>query len=87
MNFAVWVLAGAALGWIGCSLFGFNEQRGKVVSMIIGGVGGVIGGMWIAPMFTATVPGDFNTTALLFAAGAAVVLLTAGNFLHDHLGI
>lgn len=81
MNIVMWILAGGILGWVGYSHLGFNEERGMVVSIIIGAVGGLLGGKMIAPMFTAAaaIPGDFSASALFFAAGVAAALLAAGN--------
>lgn len=88
MNIFVWMLAGAVLGWIGISFLSFNEQRGTVLSMIIGATGGFLGGKFIAPMFTAAaaVPGDFNSSALLFAVGVSAAFLAIGNLVYNRFG-
>ena len=39
MNIAVWMLSGAIVGWLGYSVLGFNEARGKMVSIVIGAIG------------------------------------------------
>ena len=84
MNTFLWILAGAGVGWLGYTYFGFNEARGKTVSMIIGAAGGFVGGHLIAPMFTAApVPGDLNTAALFFAAAVAAGFLAVGNLIHN----
>jgi uncharacterized membrane protein YeaQ/YmgE (transglycosylase-associated protein family) len=89
MNIAMWIVAGAILGWVGFAVVGFNEARGMIVSMIIGAVGGVIGGQLVAPMFSAVaaVPADFNVSALVFAAAAAVTLLFVGNEVNNRWDI
>lgn len=89
MNIVMWILAGGALGWLGCSYFGYNEERGLTVSVIIGSVGGFVGGKLIAPMFGAAeaVPGDFSTSALVFAAAVAIVSLYVGNIVHKRWGV
>ena len=89
MNIAIWMLAGAALGWIAFSHLHFNEERGKLVSMVIGTVGGLLGGNVIAPMFTAApaVAGAFSLSALVFAAIVAAGALFAGNLIHDRWGV
>lgn len=89
MNVVIWMLIGSGLGWVTYSYFGFNENRGPVVSIIIGALGGFVGGHVVAPMFTAGVlaPGEFSTPALLFAAGIAVGFVAAGNLIHKRWGI
>ena len=89
MNFAIWMLAGALLGWIGISYMRFNEERGTLVSMIIGAVGGLIGGNIIAPMFMAAqkVPDAFSASALVVAAIVAAALLFAGNLIYQRWGV
>jgi uncharacterized membrane protein YeaQ/YmgE (transglycosylase-associated protein family) len=85
----MWLVAGAALGWIGFTYLRFNEERGPVVSAIIGGIGGVIGGQLIAPMFTAApaVVGAFSTAALIFAAIVAAAFLAIGNLVSSKWGV
>jgi uncharacterized membrane protein YeaQ/YmgE (transglycosylase-associated protein family) len=88
MNVVVWMLAGAVLGWIGISFLRFNEGRGTAVSMVIGAVGGFFGGKIIAPMFTAmaAVPGDFSSSALIFAVAVAAAFLAIGNLVYQRFG-
>jgi len=89
MNIILWMLAGGTLGWAGCSFLGFNEERGPMVSIIIGALGGLAGGKLIAPMFTAAqaVPGDFSFSALLFAGAVAAAFLAVGNLVHERWGV
>ena len=89
MNIAMWILAGGILGWAGYSILGFNRERGMVVSLVIGAVGGLLGGNAIAPIFAAApaVTGDFSPSALFFAAGAAAALLAAGNLAYNRWGV
>lgn len=89
MNIALWILAGGVLGWAGCTYLKYNEDRGIVISAIIGAVGGLIGGKVIAPMFLAVpaVPSDFSMPALFFAAAVAAGLLFAGNVVSNRWGV
>jgi len=89
MSILLWMLAGAAIGWIGYAILDFNEGRGQLVSIVIGVVGGLLGGKVLAPMFTAAtvVPGDVSAAALAFAAGTAAALLAAGNFIENRWGV
>jgi uncharacterized membrane protein YeaQ/YmgE (transglycosylase-associated protein family) len=88
MDIVMWVLAGGILGWLGYSQLGFNEGRGKIVSIVIGCMGGCVGGKMIAPMFTAAaVPGDFSLSALFFAAAVAAAFLAVGNLVYNRWGV
>jgi uncharacterized membrane protein YeaQ/YmgE (transglycosylase-associated protein family) len=85
MDIVVWILAGAALGWAAFSYMGLSEGRGKMISVIIGAAGGVIGGKLIAPMFTSVeaVPDSFSGTSVLFAAVVATIFLVVGNLVYN----
>jgi uncharacterized membrane protein YeaQ/YmgE (transglycosylase-associated protein family) len=89
MNIVVWMLAGGILGWVGCAFLGFNEERGMVVSVIIGTAGGLFGGKLIAPMFTAAaaVPEAFSLSALFFAAAVAAAFVAVGNLVGKRWGV
>jgi uncharacterized membrane protein YeaQ/YmgE (transglycosylase-associated protein family) len=89
MNIVIWMLAGGILGWVGYAFLGFNEERGMVVSAIIGTVGGLFGGKLIAPMFTAAaaVPEAFSLSALFFAAAVAAAFLAVGNLVGKRWGV
>jgi uncharacterized membrane protein YeaQ/YmgE (transglycosylase-associated protein family) len=88
MNIAVWMLSGAIVGWLAYSVLGFNEARGKMVSIVIGAIGGVVGGNLVAPMFAAAAaPGDFSFFALVVAAAIAAAFLAIGNLVHNRWGV
>jgi len=89
MNIFIWILAGAGLGWAGYAYRGYNEERGVIVSTLIGGAGGFLGGNLIAPMFgaTPTVAGDFSAAALIFAAACAAAFVLLGNLVHKRWGV
>ena len=89
MNVVMWMLAGGILGWVGFKFAGFNEERGMVVSIIIGAAGGLFGGKLIAPMFTAAaaVPEAFSLSALFFAAAVAAAFVAVGNLVGKRWGV
>ena len=89
MNIAMWILAGGALGWAGYTYFKFNEDRGRMISIIIGMGGGFIGGKLVAPMFVAAaaVPGAFSAPTLFFAAAVAAGFLFAGDQINKRWGV
>ena len=80
METLVWILAGSSLGWISWTYLGFNQDRGAVVSTLIGGVGALVGGKAIAPIFMAAPsPADTGILALAFAGIAAAACLLLGD--------
>ena len=89
MNIAMWVLAGGALGWIGFSYMKVNEERGMIVSVIIGVVGGFFGGNVLAPMLGAATetPNDFNMFSLVVAMASAAACLAIGNLASKRFGV
>lgn len=89
MNIFMWIVAGGILGWVGFRFWKFNEDRGPVVSVIIGAVGGLFGGHVIAPAFLAasSLPGSFSSAALFFAAAVAATFLFVGSLVYDRWGV
>jgi uncharacterized membrane protein YeaQ/YmgE (transglycosylase-associated protein family) len=89
MNIALWILAGGALAWLGYAVIGYNEERGVVLSVIIGAVGGFFGGKVIAPALSAaaTVPDALNTPALFFAAASAAAFLFLSDVAYKRWGL
>ncbi|MBI3041246.1 MAG: hypothetical protein HYY78_00260 [Betaproteobacteria bacterium] len=89
MNIAMWVLAGGILGWMGYTVLKFNEERGLIVSIIIGVVGGFFGGNVLAPMLgTVTdAPNNFNVFAMAVALASAAGCLAIGNLVSNRYGV
>ena len=89
MELVLWIAAGAALGWLAITKMGWNEERGMIVSMIIGVAGGVLGGKLVAPMFgaVAAIPGEFSMAGFLVVMTSAVACLVLGNLVHSRFGV
>lgn len=89
MNIAMWVLAGGVLGWIGFSMLNANKERGMVISIIIGVLGGFFGGNVLAPMLGAVTdtPNDFSLFSMAIAMTSAAVCLTVGNLVSTRYGV
>jgi uncharacterized membrane protein YeaQ/YmgE (transglycosylase-associated protein family) len=81
MNIALWVLAGAVIGWIAFAKIGWNDGRSLVVSIILGTIGGFFGGKILAPMFAAAGPpsSDFAMLPLVFAILTALVFVVVAD--------
>jgi len=89
MNIAMWVLAGGILGWIGYAVLKANEERGMIISIIIGVVGGFFGGNILAPMLGAVTdtPNDFSLFSLVIALASAAACLAIGNLVSNRFGV
>jgi uncharacterized membrane protein YeaQ/YmgE (transglycosylase-associated protein family) len=88
MNIAIWILAGGILGWVGYAFLGYNENRAKMVPILIGAAGGFFGGKVVAPLFTSVAtPVNFSMAALAFAAIVAAAFLAASNFAYNRWGV
>ena len=89
MNVAMWVLAGGLVGWIGYAYLKANEDRGLVISIIIGVVGGFFGGNVLAPMLGAVtdMPNNFNMFSMVVALASAAGCLGIGNLLSNRFGV
>lgn len=89
MELVLWLAAGAALGWLAIAKLGLNEDRGTLISVIIGAAGGVAGGKLLAPMFgaVAAVPGEFSMAALVVVLATAGACLALGNLVSNRFGV
>ena len=89
MNIMIWVLAGGVAGWVGYTYMRFNEDRGMIVSIIIGVVGGFFGGNVLAPMLGAVTdtPNSFSLFSLVVAMAAAAGCLAIGNLISRRYGV
>ncbi len=89
MNIAMWVLAGGILGWIGYAYLGANKERGMMISIVIGTLGGFFGGNVLAPMLGAVTdaPNDFSLFSLVIAMTSAAACLAIGNLVSNRYSV
>jgi uncharacterized membrane protein YeaQ/YmgE (transglycosylase-associated protein family) len=90
INFLIWIIAGAVIGWVASLIMRTNSRQGLIADIIVGIVGAFVGGYFLSPIFNAGTinQGDFSLPALLVSLGGAVILLviskvfrTIGGFL------
>ena len=87
MEYAMWILAGGILGWLGFTYWGFNEERGAKVASVIGMAGGFLGGK-LAPMFIeAPAAAGFSIATLVFAGAVAAACLAIANLVNARWGV
>jgi uncharacterized membrane protein YeaQ/YmgE (transglycosylase-associated protein family) len=79
MNVIVWLVVGGVVGWVAGLIMGRHD--GVIADVIIGIVGALLGGWFIAPLVGATTidQGSFTPAALLVSLAGAIVLLAIVN--------
>ena len=77
INLIIWLVAGAAIGWIASMVMHTNAQQGTILNIVVGVIGAMIGGF----LFGASTINQsvFSVTALLVSLVGAVVLLAIVN--------
>jgi uncharacterized membrane protein YeaQ/YmgE (transglycosylase-associated protein family) len=77
INFLIWIIAGAVIGWIASIIMKTNGRQGLIADIFVGIVGAFIGGYFLSPLFNVGTinEGDFSIPALLVSLGGAVILL------------
>jgi uncharacterized membrane protein YeaQ/YmgE (transglycosylase-associated protein family) len=73
-NIVLWIILGAAAGWIASMIMKTDAQMGAVANIVVGIVGAVVGGFLFNLVGLAGDTG-FNLWTLLVAIFGAVVLL------------
>lgn len=88
MNFIIWLVVGGLIGWIASILMKTNDQQGMVLNVIVGIVGAMLGGWFIAPLFgIGTInSNDFSIAGLTVSLLGAILLLAIVNFIRRGKG-
>lgn len=81
MNFIIWLIAGALVGWVASMVMGTNGQQGMILNIIVGIVGAFVAGLVLTPLLgIGTInQSNFSLPALLVSLGGAVILLAVIN--------
>ncbi len=74
MDFIVWIIFGALVGWIASILTGTNKEQGGIANIIVGIVGALIGGFISRGLGGEGVTG-FNLSSFLISLVGAIVLV------------
>lgn len=88
INFLIWIIAGAVIGWVASLIMRTNSRQGLIADMIVGIVGAFVGGYFLSPLFNAGTinQGDFSLPALLVSLGGAVILLAISKLFRNVAG-
>jgi uncharacterized membrane protein YeaQ/YmgE (transglycosylase-associated protein family) len=75
VNFIVWIIVGAIIGWVASSLM--RQRNGLLMNIIVGIVGAFVAGYVLTPLLgIGTInQNNFSLPALLVSLGGAVILL------------
>jgi len=78
INFILWLLFGALVGWLASIVMRTDEQQGALINIVVGIVGAFLGGLvfnFIGIGGATINSNDFSLGALLVSFIGAVVLL------------
>jgi len=77
INFIIWIIAGALIGWVASLIMRTNRRQGPIGDIIVGIVGAFVGGYFLTPLLGVSTinQGNFSIPALLVSLGGAVILL------------
>ena len=77
MNFIIWLIAGAVVGWVASMLMHTNSQQGLLLDIVVGIVGAFVAGFLLSPLFgVGTInQNNFSLPALLVSLLGAIILL------------
>ncbi|RJP51079.1 MAG: GlsB/YeaQ/YmgE family stress response membrane protein [Anaerolineaceae bacterium] len=77
MNFIVWIIAGALIGWVASLIMRTNKRQGLIADIVVGIVGAFLAGYFLSPLFGVSTinEGNFSIPALLVSLGGAIILL------------
>ena len=82
INFILWLLFGALVGWLASIVMHTNAQQGALLNIVVGIVGAFLGG-FLASLIglpNANInQGNFSLTALIVSFIGAVILLAIVN--------
>jgi uncharacterized membrane protein YeaQ/YmgE (transglycosylase-associated protein family) len=77
MNFVIWLIAGAIVGWVASRIMGTSGQQGLILDIVVGIVGAFLAGYFLTPFFGISTinQNNFSIPALLVSLAGAVILL------------
>ena len=82
INFIVWLLVGALIGWVASMVMRTDAQQGTLLNIVVGIVGAFIGGYafnFLGLGGSSINNNDFSLSGLLVAFVGAVILLALYN--------
>ncbi|MBK6791120.1 MAG: GlsB/YeaQ/YmgE family stress response membrane protein [Anaerolineales bacterium] len=88
MNFIVWIIVGAVIGWVASIIMRTNNRQGLIADIIVGIVGAFVAGLFLSPLFNISTinEGNFSLPALLVSLGGAIILLAISKLFRNVSG-
>jgi uncharacterized membrane protein YeaQ/YmgE (transglycosylase-associated protein family) len=77
MNFIIWLIAGAVVGYVASIIMKTNGRQGLVLDIVVGVVGAFLAGYFLTPFFGISTinQNNFSVPALLVSLLGSVILL------------
>jgi len=81
MNYVIWIIAGAVIGWIASVIMSTNSRQGLLLDIVVGIVGAFLAGLVLTPLLgIGTInQNNFSVPALLVSLAGAIILLAIVN--------
>jgi uncharacterized membrane protein YeaQ/YmgE (transglycosylase-associated protein family) len=81
INFIVWLIAGAIIGWLASMIMRTDTQQGTLVDIVVGIVGAFVAGLVLTPLFGINTinESNFSLPALMISLLGAIILLAVVN--------
>jgi len=80
MNFVIYLIVGALLGWIGSIIMRQDQGGSLLLNVVVSIVGALLGGFLVAPAFGVSYAGDrFSLPGLIFSCVGAIILMVIVN--------
>lgn len=81
INFIVWLIAGAIIGWVASLIMHTDGQQGTLIDIVVGVVGAFVAGLVLTPLFGISTinESNFSLPALLVSLLGAIILLAVVN--------
>lgn len=80
MEILLWIVLGAAAGWVASMIMGTNARQGLLMDVILGIVGAIVGG-WVMNLLGVPGATGFNLYSFIVAVIGAVVLIAIGRMI------
>ncbi len=77
INFIIWIIVGAVLGWIASMIMRTDAQQGTLLNIVVGIIGAFVAGLVLTPLFgVGTInQNNFSIASLLVSLLGAIILL------------